>query len=1388
MRFRPLQINYRLEALNCQEEQLRSQFFYLPHVCETKTFQDDDVLDTRSASDCKTPPSFLTNISRRAVETNTAGFESSDGKILKSERDIKFIEVKVDAMSKDQCGNKENNELRQRDFIENKNLSLLTLQHSYHFKANDKHNKVKLPDAVFILISQQQRQRKIRKQHRVVEDTTLSVSTNKLLLPTNFIGCIVVHNAATSDIDRNDWLSKRKQQWGLQRDLIKAKRLTRRQMPWWYYYNYHQHHRNSSTESAVLNLTVLRFDMQLPFAHSDTALSKTTSTITREMSMPWIKSIMPSISAPKQQQEQQHHLSLSPLSSLNDRQLNEYRNSIFTKCTALSKETSPNMYESCTSTVGSAICIKKIMKDAAPPTNNISDQTVKKISDENAAHSIPSTVALASLIIPKKPTTCTKKENTLLFTPNNNTSRRTHRTNIITSKRLSEIMCSTLTPSSASKHYNNGRHLLMLLPHIHQQQGREHDSDNSMPMQRGALRKQSAFSNVDENYPVPNRFLEEENNNDEYKNAHAMVDKDICSSSGTANTIVLYGDDNNKHRKKESKLITDVKLQLMTGCCIERNQTSCAYYGLLSCDEIDASIYRFRYHSVVLRQNETDDDMSYMMVNTALRLQALYYVYSSMMLPSIPLKTATTNNARLLPSSSTLWLPRILLQNRRNLERIRKNPSSFLKFDDFAPLAANKTVQSLCFMSPTEFDQIIKDYNNTGFCLNAHDDWTNGKRFETPSIHDSVALREELIHLMTKAYELLLGHKSASRIFCDRRVYHHDTKGIEVEVISPPLPLADGSANVDVAGRNDGLKQKKRKPRQDVEEYGIKLEGSCRNGRHKKSKKKRRKGRTEKKILDQDFYDSFPGTTSAARGFHQAAVADDDASNTAPNKAAKIIPTTKQPYHANCLATSKLDVSPFALPRGMNETTEKSDEAPVDIFVEELHNGKGKFDDYCIDTIKDCNDFLSRNDMALFKIPKVTPMADHPYTNDAAAPSICSDVASPLLPVKKIQEQARNKDYNSAASGSEPPLQNFNSSGTQSIMDNFFNLMGRSRGGKLSKGDDYLLLAKGNTNTSGRLADQQPIAINGSAPITSNNEDIILLSEDTVATNIPSFHKSGSPISVLCSGHFMENFSEAVANLASGQWLRTFNESHIESGRHILLCDSPIVDFVGVDIELPDSCGIICIRLSQWINNQSDCIKTFTKRVLFLAATGRYSKLWIYVICDTNITRSLSMDLFILQNTLVMQRNCCCPCEQVTVYITSLHALPSYIAQLILEHPRMNNYCDKNNPEKLLGMLGSSRKRIQDRAIFLISMAPSFTALDALSCLHAYFLHYCDNRSVPSLFCVEQSFTRFLHSVTALANGDEEIVCRVKQIGASDMIEKLLLQLSKAMKWALVRD
>ncbi len=144
-----------------------------------------------------------------------------------------------------------------------------------------------------------------------------------------------------------------------------------------------------------------------------------------------------------------------------------------------------------------------------------------------------------------------------------------------------------------------------------------------------------------------------------------------------------------------------------------------------------------------------------------------------------------------------------------------------------------------------------------------------------------------------------------------------------------------------------------------------------------------------------------------------------------------------------------------------------------------------------------------------------------------------------------------------------------------------------------------------------------------------------------------SFGLNGlTPFKLLCSESFLENSSEVVAELASGRWASSFyvqpsteeteflpNQAVHVLGRKIELYDSSLVDKCDVDIELSGRRGIIVSNLESW--ERSDEGKFFTRRLVQLAAIGRYKTLHIILCAGSAISGSIATQITQLQNAVL---------------------------------------------------------------------------------------------------------------------------------------------------------
>jgi hypothetical protein len=193
-------------------------------------------------------------------------------------------------------------------------------------------------------------------------------------------------------------------------------------------------------------------------------------------------------------------------------------------------------------------------------------------------------------------------------------------------------------------------------------------------------------------------------------------------------------------------------------------------------------------------------------------------------------------------------------------------------------------------------------------------------------------------------------------------------------------------------------------------------------------------------------------------------------------------------------------------------------------------------------------------------------------------------------------------------------------------------------------------------------------------------------------------------ITLLSSESFLENFSEVVAELASGRWTKALAPSDnikIQSlkSTHVSICDCPLVDIAGVDIELSAEKGAIVQRLSSWLEHNQGIQKSsrlFIKNLVELAASGRYKYLHIIFCTDIDVTSMISSEFVTLQNALAQQ--CGCHCEQVTFEFVRPRVLPATLAlHLLSNRSQVDSFADTD-------------ENTIERARFLLMLVPAMTA------------------------------------------------------------------------------
>lgn len=220
-------------------------------------------------------------------------------------------------------------------------------------------------------------------------------------------------------------------------------------------------------------------------------------------------------------------------------------------------------------------------------------------------------------------------------------------------------------------------------------------------------------------------------------------------------------------------------------------------------------------------------------------------------------------------------------------------------------------------------------------------------------------------------------------------------------------------------------------------------------------------------------------------------------------------------------------------------------------------------------------------------------------------------------------------------------------------------------------------------------------------------------------TNMPKLQESTS-WTLLTSESFLESHGVVVAELASGIWQKSLLESERnivdDTLRGVVVCDCPLLDIADVDIELSDNSAVIVQYLSTWsekaeivssLNGQQGS-RAFIRRLVLLAASGRYNTIHVLLCLDVKMSSTLSGDIITLQNAVNRQSGC--PAEHVTFEFVAPRSLAAAIALRLMS-------LSTNLQESTLLAEFILDENVRERARFLVMLAPTMTVHMALRCL-----------------------------------------------------------------------
>lgn len=302
-------------------------------------------------------------------------------------------------------------------------------------------------------------------------------------------------------------------------------------------------------------------------------------------------------------------------------------------------------------------------------------------------------------------------------------------------------------------------------------------------------------------------------------------------------------------------------------------------------------------------------------------------------------------------------------------------------------------------------------------------------------------------------------------------------------------------------------------------------------------------------------------------------------------------------------------------------------------------------------------------------------------------------------------------------------------------------------------------------------------------------------------------------ITILCSETFLETSGEIVSDLATGQWTRfassLCHDKNVyltqglppflpeEKGRKIIMCDSPLIDESGVDFELPSQRCIVIERLSSWCDDQSKSglgqnmlfdhdrhtAKSLTKRLVHLVSTRRYNQIHVFLCIDTPITQEISSEISLLQNALIIPS--ACPSCRLNFHFVSPKSISYTIAETVLmDYPNSLEY-DCLAAENLCSCMKvvqslAQDMKVQERARFMLSMAPTLTVIGALQCIISYSTNIhtneCSSIDTESILFDFQKFVQDFKETNR-----SKIFDLIRERGPTEVTERSIYQLATAI-------
>ncbi|VEU33811.1 unnamed protein product [Pseudo-nitzschia multistriata] len=213
---------------------------------------------------------------------------------------------------------------------------------------------------------------------------------------------------------------------------------------------------------------------------------------------------------------------------------------------------------------------------------------------------------------------------------------------------------------------------------------------------------------------------------------------------------------------------------------------------------------------------------------------------------------------------------------------------------------------------------------------------------------------------------------------------------------------------------------------------------------------------------------------------------------------------------------------------------------------------------------------------------------------------------------------------------------------------------------------------------------------------------------------------NNSPVRVLCSETFFENFGEVIAELARG----IFDGIQSMENMPIHFTDTYLMDTCGVDIETPFRGAIVVSTLSQiQTSGPNGLLQNFLPKIVELVSTSRYRHITIFLCIDTKLDTDTSQDILRLQTAFLCDAEYSAERTTTSIQLTSRACLAACIAKnIVWNRSRFDSNSHFSAMSKMDHWL--SDQRACQRLKFLMNIIPTLSVTGAL--------HWIESRQSPT--------------------------------------------------------